>query len=437
MPIPGAATAPGSRRGRPKPARLRGDAGGRRRGVSRRSTPARRDFQRWNLNRKCATRCSSGATAIRCRDGSTPIRPSTGSRSSGCSLASGCSSATIAKSRARATIVTLQIGDYPLLVVRGRDGAIRAFHNSCRHRGSRVCASERRVRRSRLVCPYHNWSYDLDGRLLFARDMGRRLRSQAARAEAGPLRERRRLRLDLPRARAARFRAVPRRRGALSRAASARRGEDRVREHDRRERQLEARLGEQPRMLPLRAATIPSSAAPFPRRRRCPASTGAMTIPSSSAHWERCEAAGLPSRFEISRRWAVSRRAHAAAARRGQLHACRARRRCAGRSATRVDEPKIGALLLFHYPSTWNHVLGDHAVIVPRAADRAEADAGDDQMAGAPGRRRGRGLFARRTDRGLDSPPTTRTGASSRKTRSASPRRPSSRGPTTPCTRAA
>jgi len=38
---------------------------------------------------------------------------------------------------------TLQIGDYPVIVVRGRDGAIRAFHNSCRHRGSRVCAAER------------------------------------------------------------------------------------------------------------------------------------------------------------------------------------------------------------------------------------------------------------------------------------------------------
>ena len=34
---------------------------------------------------------------------------------------------------------TLQIGDYPVVVVRDREGQIRAFHNSCRHRGSRVC----------------------------------------------------------------------------------------------------------------------------------------------------------------------------------------------------------------------------------------------------------------------------------------------------------
>jgi Rieske 2Fe-2S family protein len=47
---------------------------------------------------------------------------------------------------------TVQVGDYPVVVVRGRDGQIRAFHNSCRHRGSRVCATERGAS-ARLVCP--------------------------------------------------------------------------------------------------------------------------------------------------------------------------------------------------------------------------------------------------------------------------------------------
>ena len=36
---------------------------------------------------------------------------------------------------------TVQVGDYPVVVVRGRDGEIRAFHNACRHRGSRVCSA--------------------------------------------------------------------------------------------------------------------------------------------------------------------------------------------------------------------------------------------------------------------------------------------------------
>ncbi len=51
-----------------------------------------------------------------------------------------------------------------VIVIRGDDGAIRAFHNVCRHRASRIvdgsygCAKK-------LVCPYHGWAYEKDGRL--------------------------------------------------------------------------------------------------------------------------------------------------------------------------------------------------------------------------------------------------------------------------------
>jgi phenylpropionate dioxygenase-like ring-hydroxylating dioxygenase large terminal subunit len=51
----------------------------------------------------------------------------------------------------------------PILVVRGKDGALRAFLNVCRHRGAKV-ASGRGSKRL-FVCPYHAWTYDLDGRL--------------------------------------------------------------------------------------------------------------------------------------------------------------------------------------------------------------------------------------------------------------------------------
>ncbi|HJP67824.1 MAG TPA: aromatic ring-hydroxylating dioxygenase subunit alpha [Sphingomicrobium sp.] len=64
---------------------------------------------------------------------------------------------------------TLKIGAYEVLIVRGADDEIRAFHNVCRHRGSIICkAREGQV--AKLVCPYHQWTYELDGRLLFARD---------------------------------------------------------------------------------------------------------------------------------------------------------------------------------------------------------------------------------------------------------------------------
>ncbi|HTL20712.1 MAG TPA: aromatic ring-hydroxylating dioxygenase subunit alpha [Steroidobacteraceae bacterium] len=60
----------------------------------------------------------------------------------------------------------------PLLIVRGQDLEVRALLNVCRHRGSRVCTQESGHARGALfVCPYHAWSYGLDGRLRAARHM--------------------------------------------------------------------------------------------------------------------------------------------------------------------------------------------------------------------------------------------------------------------------
>lgn len=63
--------------------------------------------------------------------------------------------------------VAFSLGDWPVLIVRGRDRIVRAFHNSCRHRGSILCANGAGST-PRLICPYHRWTYDLDGRLLAA-----------------------------------------------------------------------------------------------------------------------------------------------------------------------------------------------------------------------------------------------------------------------------
>lgn len=66
--------------------------------------------------------------------------------------------------------ITFEVGRDPVVVLRDREGQIRAFHNSCRHRGSRVCQAEK-GRATRLTCPYHQWVYDLDGSLRHARQM--------------------------------------------------------------------------------------------------------------------------------------------------------------------------------------------------------------------------------------------------------------------------
>jgi len=66
--------------------------------------------------------------------------------------------------------MALTVGGSPIVVLRDRAGEIRGFHNSCRHRGAMVCAAGR-SQRPVLVCPYHQWTYDLTGKLVGARRM--------------------------------------------------------------------------------------------------------------------------------------------------------------------------------------------------------------------------------------------------------------------------
>ena len=61
---------------------------------------------------------------------------------------------------------TVRIGTQSLVLVRDED-RIRAFHNTCRHRGSVLCTEEHgNFARKRIVCPYHSWTYDLAGQLV-------------------------------------------------------------------------------------------------------------------------------------------------------------------------------------------------------------------------------------------------------------------------------
>lgn len=57
-----------------------------------------------------------------------------------------------------------------VLVVRGEDDEVRAFYNVCRHRGARLCAGDGHAP-GRIRCPYHAWSFGLDGRLVGAPNM--------------------------------------------------------------------------------------------------------------------------------------------------------------------------------------------------------------------------------------------------------------------------
>ena len=61
---------------------------------------------------------------------------------------------------------TLQIGPWPIFILRRDDGSIAAFHNTCRHRGSRILLQDTGIAGATLQCPYHRWSYNLDGRVI-------------------------------------------------------------------------------------------------------------------------------------------------------------------------------------------------------------------------------------------------------------------------------
>ncbi len=63
-----------------------------------------------------------------------------------------------------------KIGKESIIVIRSDDATVGAFYNVCRHRGSVIC-TEPKGRVARLTCPYHAWSYGLDGALLSARLM--------------------------------------------------------------------------------------------------------------------------------------------------------------------------------------------------------------------------------------------------------------------------
>jgi Rieske 2Fe-2S family protein len=65
---------------------------------------------------------------------------------------------------------TLQVDTDSIIIARGDDGAIHGLHNVCRHRGSVIC-TEPAGHAARLVCPYHQWTYRLDGKLIACRGM--------------------------------------------------------------------------------------------------------------------------------------------------------------------------------------------------------------------------------------------------------------------------
>jgi Rieske 2Fe-2S family protein len=253
--------------------------------------------------------------------------------------------------------LTLQIGAYPILLVRGKDGVIRAFINSCRHRGARICADSRGVA-SKLVCPYHQWTYDLDGSLFAARQMG----SAFDRRQFGL----RRVHCET----VAGYIFICLAPDAPDFTTTRKQIEPYLLPH----RLADARVAfestiveegnwklvwENNRECYHCARNHPELARTFPDT---PTVTSGAVEPAVQAHWQRWEAAGLPSRFQLSEDGQVrtSRMPLLGSAVSYTLNGQPAVKKPL--SSTIEPHIEFGALLFFHYPSSWSHVLADHAI---------------------------------------------------------------------------
>ncbi|MFT3987658.1 aromatic ring-hydroxylating oxygenase subunit alpha [Aestuariivirga sp.] len=255
--------------------------------------------------------------------------------------------------------MTVQVADYAVIILRDKQGNIRAFHNSCRHRGSRVCAAEKGTS-ARLVCPYHQWTYDLDGKLLFARQMAEGfdkssfgLKPVACESVAGYIFI---CLADHP-ADFAPFRAMMEPYFAPHRMTEAKVAY----ESTIIEKGNWKLVWENNRECYHCAGNHPELCITFPEK---PVVTGVDQVGDDAEmqdHWKKCEAAGLPSAFRIDEA--------------GQFRVTRtpllpgmSSYTISGQPAVKrglsdvVITPEIGSLLLYHYPTIWNHVLGDHAV---------------------------------------------------------------------------
>lgn len=253
--------------------------------------------------------------------------------------------------------VTLQLGKYPVVIVRGADGEIRAFHNVCRHRGQRLCAKAS-GNTVKLVCPYHQWTYETDGRLLWARDMGpdfdaskhglKPVHTAVAAgmvfvclADVAP---------DFAEVKAAADRyTAPHRMDELKVAHQSR-----IIENGNWKLVLENN-----RECYHCAGAHPSLCRTFDDNPDLVGADDSLSSPAGAAHVNRCEEAGLPSRYIIGgdEQWRLVRIPFV-----GDAVSYTMDGKAASSLIPGMPFSNAGSLLFFHYPNTWNHFLSDHVL---------------------------------------------------------------------------
>lgn len=264
---------------------------------------------------------------------------------------------------------TAQVGDYPVVIVRGKDQVIRAFHNTCRHRGHRVCTQDRGAS-AKLVCPYHQWTYDLDGSLVFARQMGETfdknefsLKSVHCESVAGYI-----------------FICLANEAPDFAPVRAS------IEPYLKPHRLWEAKVAHRNTIIEKGnwklvwennrecyhcAGNHPELCRTYPEAPTATGVQGAKDDPFIAEHWARCEAAGLPSEFKMDPTGQF-RTARMPLIQDAESYTMSGRRAVKKPLSADVPISHIGTMLLFHYPTTWNHILGDHAIsfrVMPISAE--------------------------------------------------------------------
>lgn len=255
---------------------------------------------------------------------------------------------------------TLQVGNYPVVIVRGQDGVIRAFHNVCRHRGQRLCPKQNGSA-PKLVCPYHQWTYDLDGRLLFARDMGPDF--DASKYSLKPVHVR-----DVQGMVFICLAETPPEFDSLGRQLADYLAPSGLQDAKVAHSSTIVEEGnwklviENNRECYHCGGTHPSlcrsySDNPLMTVMEGPNAASAEIL----AHWQRCDDAGIPARFVGGKdmQWRLAR---VPLLNNAESFTMSTKAAVAQRMGT-IPWNDAGSLMFYHFPSSWNHFLPDHAVV--------------------------------------------------------------------------
>jgi Rieske 2Fe-2S family protein len=265
-------------------------------------------------------------------------------------------SAEVAKTGAFAT---LQVGAYPVVITRGNDGMVRAFHNVCRHRGQRLCAKDSGTS-PKLVCPYHQWTYDLDGKLLYARDMQEGFDPAAHGLKKVHC-------VDLGGMIFICLAQVPPPIADLAKVMMTYLAPSGLKDAKVAYSSTIVEKGNWKLVLENNrecyhcGGSHPSLCRTYSDNPRMTAMEGPDSAsPDILAHWTRCEAAGLPSRFvhHPKFQWRLARIPLLNNAESYTMDT----KAAVSKKMGKMPFNDAGSLLFFHYPNTWNHFLADHAI---------------------------------------------------------------------------